>query len=126
MNPPVRDDVLAIVVPHDHLRGPLRHVRRGSGMVARRVPGSDLLDVYFEGNLYGAVNLERFEDRVLVAADRLVTRYPTTAMMSIALTDVEVVGTCYLRDGLVLIGRPELVELWVDTDTAAARYTNSD
>ena len=39
--------------------------------------------VYFEGNLYGAVNLKTIEDRLLVAALRLRDRAPTVAWQSV-------------------------------------------
>jgi hypothetical protein len=103
---------LAVVIPRDPERGPLRGVRRGSGMVGHK--SGDLIEVYFEGNLYGAVNLTRFEDRVLCAADRLVARYPTTAKRLVALTDLEVIGTCYPDRGEVVIGRPDLLAVWLD------------
>lgn len=35
--------------------------------------------VYFEGNIYGAVNLHHFSERLMVAASRLLHRAPTTA-----------------------------------------------
>jgi hypothetical protein len=38
-----------------------------------------MLDVYYEGNLYGAVNLVEYDDRLQCAAGRLLTRYPTVA-----------------------------------------------
>lgn len=38
---------------------------------------STMVEVYFEGNLYGAANLVTSEQRLARAAGRLVARYPT-------------------------------------------------
>lgn len=35
---------------------------------------------YYEGNLYGAINLRKYSERALHAAGRQVHRYPTAAM----------------------------------------------
>jgi hypothetical protein len=66
----------------------------GSGVV------TDLLDaavpsvlVYYEGNRYGAVNLQTLEDRVRSAAGRCVARYPTVARALLPRTDFDVIGT---------------------------------
>ena len=36
---------------------------------------------YYEGNIYGAQNMQYFHDKVYHAANRAHTRYPTTSMM---------------------------------------------
>ena len=48
--------------------------------------------VSYEGNLYGAVNLNKWEERVMHAADRLATGYPTVARGEFPQSDFEVVG----------------------------------
>ncbi len=62
-------------------------IERGSGIVGvDREDGSVLL--HFEGNLFGAANLKRHDERVKHAAGRLVSRYPTRAMMVLAKDEV--------------------------------------
>lgn len=51
----------------------------GSAIVAGPVNEDGLRRVYYEGNLYNAVNLQNFEDKLLVAAGRYESRYPTIA-----------------------------------------------
>jgi hypothetical protein len=70
----------------------LDHVAGASGIVSNGEPVNGRLHAYFEGNLFGAVNLRRWVDRVACAADRLLTEYPTTAKMLVAATDLTVVG----------------------------------
>jgi hypothetical protein len=55
----------------------------GSGVVTggdRGDADSGELRVWFEGNLFNAVNLQRWADRVHCAAERMRTNYPTTAV----------------------------------------------
>ena len=70
----------------------LVHVASASGIVSNGVPVNGRLQAYFEGNLFNAVNIHRWVDRVACAADRLLTEYPTTAKMLVAATDLTVVG----------------------------------
>lgn len=39
--------------------------------------------LYYEGNIYGAENLRDYKERILVAAGRAMTAYPTTAFVYI-------------------------------------------
>ena len=66
----------------------------GSAIVARddRESDSDPLLVHYEGNMYGATNLESYLDRALCAAGRLLERYPTTAKMAAAPDELMFVG----------------------------------
>lgn len=62
-------------------------IERGSGIVGvDRADGSLLL--HFEGNLFGAANLKRHDERLRHAAGRLVSRYPTRAMMVLSKDEV--------------------------------------
>jgi hypothetical protein len=66
----------------------------GSGIVAEEAtrPGRHL-EVYFEGNKFGAVNLKTYPDRIKSAAGRLALRYPTVARGFFDPADFVVVGT---------------------------------
>ena len=60
----------------------------GSGIVG--APGESHVVLYYEGNRYGASNLEYYPDRVKNAAGRLFQRYPTIAMMGITVEQAAV------------------------------------
>lgn len=64
----------------------------GSGIVGRFTSGHHL-EVYYEGNRFGAVNIVTFADRVYHAADRMESSYPTSARGVFPAFDFEHVGT---------------------------------
>jgi hypothetical protein len=69
----------------------------GSGIVG--LPTDDgRIAIHFEGNRYGAVNMERLADRVAQAAARLRFEYPTVAKAQVS------------PESLVAIGRYDGVE----------------
>lgn len=71
---------MAVMVLIPSVVGP---IARGSGVVTggeRAHAPLGHMRVWFEGNLNGAVNLERWADRVHCAADRMLSGYPTTAV----------------------------------------------
>jgi hypothetical protein len=74
---------LAVFVP---LAGTLPNIKRGSGIVGSDAPpqhGYQMTEIDFEGNLYGADNIRTYADRVMHAADRHETKYPTVARMTV-------------------------------------------
>lgn len=61
-----------------------RYVLPGSGIVANPTPkANNYRRVHYEGNKNCAVNICTYEDRLLTAAYRLWSNYPTVACMSI-------------------------------------------
>lgn len=68
-------------------------ILKGSAIVSDGQLRDGQLLVYFEGNLYGAVNLQRFEDKMLQAAGRLVQKYPTVARCLMPVDQLMEVGT---------------------------------
>jgi hypothetical protein len=61
-----------------------RFLLPGSGIVANPTPTADnYKSVRYEGNKYGVINLGTYEDRLLTAAHRLWSNYPTVARMSL-------------------------------------------
>ena len=54
---------------------------------------SGLVTVYFESNRFGAANLERFPERVRVAASRLVSHTATVARALVPASSLRAVGT---------------------------------
>lgn len=72
-----------------------RFLLPGSGIVANPTPKADnYKSVRYEGNKYGAINLCTYEDRLLTAAHRLWSNYPTVACMSL--------GEDYLSEFLIV------------------------
>lgn len=78
------------------------NIARGSGIVMLNWPVDGFGEhtvhaamVYYEGNLYGATNLNTFEERVQRAAGRAHCRYPTTARQLVDPEEFVVVGRCY-------------------------------
>ncbi len=70
----------------------LTGIAPGSAIVGTPNDGGRIT-VYYEGNLYGAENLKTYEEKLLHAADRLRTRYPTVAMRSVTPDQLVLVGT---------------------------------
>lgn len=70
----------------------------GSGIVTDATKIAERIEVYFEGNRFGAVNLRTFEERVKQAAGRLQQRYPTIARGFYAPSEFESVGTYTFSD----------------------------
>ena len=71
-------DTHVIFVPKD---GVPHTLAAGSALVASiESSANDLILVYYEGNLYNAVNMRDYPSRVMNAADRQATRYPTSAV----------------------------------------------
>jgi len=85
--------IVNLYVPEKHPS--VAHIVRGAGIVGRAnepAPGPQV-EIYYEGNLHGAVNLKDWESRVVVAAGRLAVRYPTIARAVVPEHALRVVGT---------------------------------
>lgn len=93
-----------------------RDVRMGEHMLATVAPRSaivgtgrdpepgllpEMIVVYYEGNLYGAVNMVTFADRAMFAYWRLRDHYPTVAMMAVPRSQVVQAATLYPEHGRV-------------------------
>lgn len=59
-----------------------------SAVVATIEDGADMTTCFFEGNIHGAQNLGSFHDKLVVAAGRLTTDYPTTARAVVPVDDL--------------------------------------
>lgn len=55
-------------------------IEQGSAIVSE-APEDKYLNLYFEGNLFGAENLKLFSEKLYHASSRLVHKYPTVARM---------------------------------------------
>lgn len=63
-------------------------VAPGSGIVGSPSARDDILVVHYEGNLHGASNLHHWRERVVCAAGRHATGYPTSAMCALSGNDL--------------------------------------
>lgn len=67
-------------------------VAKASGIVGEAVKDTDLVKIYFEGNLNNASNLNTYLDRVIVATGRLASNYPTVAFSVVKKESLHLVG----------------------------------
>lgn len=88
----------------------VRTIASGSAIVAFR-NDADHLVVYYEGNLYGASNLRRFDDRASMAYGRLTQRAPTVAMAMVSASEFVIVGR--MTPGQLTISEPGLLDQWL-------------
>lgn len=114
-----------IVVPKPNVNS-MHGITAGSGIVAR-IACEGMLDVYYEGNLYGASNIKTFEDRAYHAWDRMCMKYPTTARMRLPVEDVvahyDVVGQVVGNTMQVNEEVRALIDRWCGKPAGAPRYT---
>lgn len=82
----------------------------GSGIVGLPFTPS-LIEVYYEGNRLGAVNIVTFADRCHHAFDRMRTRYPTVARATVSVEDLTQVGTFFDGHGVDVTDAEGLVRL---------------
>lgn len=74
-------------------------IAKGSGIVScteEYIPGH--VKIFYEGNLYGAENLETFEDKLYIASSRAVANYPTIAKMMVPLDQLVCIGEYNFTD----------------------------
>jgi hypothetical protein len=125
---------LLVLVPRPGTRA-AQFIDPGSGIVTDSTAeplttehGVSIL-VYYEGNRFGAVNIQTLEDKVLHAAGRLDQQYPTVAMGVFLRTDFIPVGTfIYAEDWTShycdLIQSPALAE-WRHKTNPARRSSDA-
>ena len=93
------------------------NIANGSGIVM--IEGKQMAIIYYEGNLYGAQNLETYEERIICAAGRAHTRYPTIARSGILPENIDqfiTVGECYPNHGYRISfyrGSSEIINEWI-------------
>lgn len=91
----------------------------GSGLVG--VKTDDYGVIYYEGNLNGCSNLNTIDDRVIVAAGRLMTKYPTVARTGHLADEMDelydIVGTVNLVGGKLTLNVTdrEKLDAWFQT-----------
>jgi hypothetical protein len=109
---------LALYVPHPESRL-CSELARGSAIVGQpSAPGR--IRIYYEGNVVGAVNLNRFRDRAVQAAARMLHNYPagypTRAREDVDEREVVEVGSIE-TDGyrLHISAAPADLDWWIES-----------
>ncbi len=89
-------------------------IARASAIVAwPNEPGStDSLDVYYEGNLYGAVNMMRYAERCMCAHGRMAMKYPTVAFGRFPANLFLLVGVWHPREKVVEVSNMNALAAW--------------
>lgn len=87
-------------------------IAKASGIVGTGEVKDGLTTIYFEGNLYGAENVVRYDQKVEHAAGRLVEKYPTTAKMMLKPEHLTQVGTYDSESHVLDVTDPDALEAW--------------
>lgn len=96
----------------------LRNIAPGSAIVGRLSPPGEAerVTIYYEGGIYGQYATLKLDDRFAhfleIAAGRLVTRYPTIAMMSVPATELRRVGTYDDESKTLVVNNSDLLDEW--------------
>lgn len=76
--------------------------------------------VYYEGNIYGACNLNSFAEKATCAAGRLIERYPTIA--KVVLPREELIEVGFMEEGYrVTLEREDLIAAWEAGEPVSGR-----
>lgn len=83
--------------------------------------------VYLESNAFGASNLKRYAERLRSAVGRLVTHYPTSALLSVPAADLIPVGTYSPADHTFSITNGPALDRWLGgTEPSIVREITDD
>ena len=100
-----------VYVPAD---GMLGIIRPGSGIVGRKLSQRDWeLLLYYEGNVYDAVILRRYVERVYHAWGRMAADYPTVAKSIVRESSVIQVGWWHAVSQRVEVTDPAALSKWL-------------
>lgn len=88
------------------------------------LPVGDRFDVHFEGNRYGAENLRTFHARLVSAAGRMTSGFPTVARASFLERELLPVARFdTVRAAVISVLDPAALERWAKEPTAAITGT---
>lgn len=101
-----------IYVPRDEQA--LYWIFKGAGIVAASEPTlPEMVHIHFEGNLYGAANLNDFNERVLSAAGRLREGYPTSAQAHVPFHLLHEIGALHYEQRKITIIDQAALDEWL-------------
>jgi hypothetical protein len=110
---------LSLYVPHPE-SGLCTALARGSAIVGLPL-ASGQIRIYYEGNIIGAQNLDRYRDKAVQAAGRMLHNfpagYPTRAREDVDPREVLEVGAIDTKTYRIEISaRPTDLSWWIDAD----------
>jgi hypothetical protein len=103
--------IVGVFVP---VEGQLGFIAPRSGIVGVAYD-HDHTYIYYEGNLYGSVNLNKYEERVARAADRLAERYPTIAKAVVPDEALVHIGDFDVEKNDLVVWDKEAYERWMNS-----------
>lgn len=111
-----KPDRLNLYVPHPESRLS-KQLAYGSAIVGLPLT-SGVIRIYYEGNIVGASNLDRYRDKAAQAADRMLHNYPagypTRAHEDVYPREVAEVGTIEVLTGrLEMTARANELSWWI-------------
>lgn len=89
---PQYGEAALLVVPKLAFQAKWRTIIKGGSAIVAYQVDSNTLHAYYEGNLYGAQNLNANEDKAICAYGRMTKRYPTIAQVAAPLEEFDIVG----------------------------------
>jgi hypothetical protein len=101
---------VAVYVPTKAAAAKLEFIATGSGIVGKQ--RGAWVDLWYEGNLYQAENLNRWVERVACAAGRMGENYPTRARAVVPAEWVQQVGWYEAETSSVIVENLEAVSSW--------------
>lgn len=107
-----------VPAPHAAIRA---IIKPGSAIVGINT-GDGRVMCFYEGNLYGAVNLVEFKDKVACAAGRLKHDYPTIAKAWVPKDDLVPVGTYSYPTST----QPEKLTIWKEMAATLNEWKETD
>lgn len=108
---------VSILVPNPKFHYQNDYIAKGSAIVAGEFEDG-CRRVYYEGNVFGAVNMHEFDERLLVASYRLRDKAPTTSFLVEPETDVDLfvkVGEFDLSTKSLIITNKNKLDEWVSS-----------
>lgn len=96
--------MIDVYLPNDEALA--RMIVPGSGIVGRASLFPERIALDYEGNIYGAVNMRTFADRVQIAASRAAANYPTVARALVERERVKRIGVYDEHRGTVTLTEP--------------------
>lgn len=109
-------DTHIIFIPKDDVEHTLA---LGSALVASlQSAADDLVVTYYEGNVYDAVNMREYPMRVMNAADRQATCYPTSAVCAFKREELVEVGRFdHFAKRITSLANVDLLRKWLPGET---------
>jgi len=94
-------------------------IQPGAGIVGTPSDHPDRVQIDYEDNRFGAVNIRTYADRLAHAADRHLSGYPTSTRLLVDADDLLHVGTFDTHIAVVHPSNSEALEAWLADEHGA-------